>query len=80
MGTPQKSTSWTIRQQKQSNRTLPHSNVTSSSLNLAITASTPLNKQSKHSKINSLAPLDMDFPIQLWDKLAPQVQDSIILL
>jgi hypothetical protein len=46
--TPQKSTSWTIRQQKQSNCTLPHSNVASSLLNSAITMPKPLNGLSKH--------------------------------
>jgi hypothetical protein len=50
--------SWTIRQQKQSNRTLPHSSVASSSSNLAITALTLLNRLSKHLnlKIDSSTP------------------------
>jgi hypothetical protein len=30
--------------------------------------------------IGVLCSTDADFPIQLWDKLAPQVQDSINLL
>jgi hypothetical protein len=34
----------------------------------------------KNRFIGALGTTDVDFPIQLWDKLAPQVQDSINLL
>ncbi len=34
----------------------------------------------KNQFISALGTIDVDFPIQLWDKLAPQVQDSINLL
>ncbi len=34
----------------------------------------------KNRFISTLGTTDVDFPIQLWDKLAPQVQDSINLL
>ncbi len=34
----------------------------------------------KNIFIGALGTTDVDFPIQLWDKLAPQVQDSINLL
>jgi hypothetical protein len=34
----------------------------------------------KNQFIGALGTTDVDFPIQLWDKLAPQVQDSINLL
>jgi hypothetical protein len=34
----------------------------------------------KNCLIGALGTMDIDFPIQLWDKLAPQVQDSINLL
>jgi hypothetical protein len=34
----------------------------------------------KNRFIGALGPTDVDFPIQLWGKLAPQVQDSINLL
>jgi hypothetical protein len=34
----------------------------------------------KNHFIGALGTIDIDFPIQLWDKLAPQVQDSINLL
>jgi hypothetical protein len=34
----------------------------------------------KNHFIGALGMTDIDFPIQLWDKLAPQVQDSINLL
>jgi hypothetical protein len=34
----------------------------------------------KNCFIGALGSTDVDFPIQLWDKLAPQVQDSINLL
>jgi hypothetical protein len=34
----------------------------------------------KNRFIGALSTTDADFPIQLWDKLAPQVQDSINLL
>ncbi len=34
----------------------------------------------KNRFIGALRTTDVDFPIQLWDKLAPQVQDSINLL
>jgi hypothetical protein len=34
----------------------------------------------KKQFIGALGTTDVDFPIQLWDKLAPQVQDSINLL
>jgi hypothetical protein len=34
----------------------------------------------KNCFFGALGMMDIDFPIQLWDKLAPQVQDSINLL
>jgi hypothetical protein len=34
----------------------------------------------KDAFIPALATTDVDFPIQLWDKLAPQVQDTLNLL
>ncbi len=34
----------------------------------------------KDAFIAALATTDKDFPIQLWDKLAPQVQDTLNLL
>jgi hypothetical protein len=34
----------------------------------------------KNRFIGALGTTDVNFPIQLWDKLAPQVQDSINLL
>jgi hypothetical protein len=34
----------------------------------------------KNCFIGALGTTDTDFPIQLWDKLAPQVQDLINLL
>jgi hypothetical protein len=34
----------------------------------------------KYTFIAALATTDKDFPIQLWDKLAPQVQDTLNLL
>jgi hypothetical protein len=34
----------------------------------------------KNCFIGALGTTDGDFPIQLWDKLAPQVQDSINIL
>jgi hypothetical protein len=34
----------------------------------------------KNRFIGALGTTDVDFPIQLWDKLSPQVQDSINLL
>ncbi len=34
----------------------------------------------KNCFIGALGTTDVNFPIQLWDKLAPQVQDSIKLL
>jgi hypothetical protein len=34
----------------------------------------------KNHFIGALGTTDIDFPIQLWDKLVPQVQDSINLL
>jgi hypothetical protein len=37
-------------------------------------------KTFKNRFISALGTTDMDFPIQRWDKLAPQVQDSINLL
>ncbi len=37
-------------------------------------------KMFKNCFIGALGMTDVDFPIQLWDKLAPQVQESINLL
>jgi hypothetical protein len=34
----------------------------------------------KDTFIAALATADKDFPVQLWDKLAPQVQDTLNLL
>ena len=34
----------------------------------------------KDAFITALATADRDFPLQLWDKLAPQVQDTLNLL
>jgi hypothetical protein len=34
----------------------------------------------KNAFIAALATTNMDFPLQLWDKLAPQVQDTLNLL
>ena len=34
----------------------------------------------KDAFIAALATTDQDFPLQLWDKLAPQVQDTLNLL
>ena len=34
----------------------------------------------KDAFISTLATTDSDFPLQLWDKLAPQVQDTLNLL
>ena len=34
----------------------------------------------KDTFIAALATTDRDFPIQLWDRMAPQVQDSLNLL
>jgi hypothetical protein len=34
----------------------------------------------KDAFIAALATTDRDFPLQLWDRLAPQVQDTLNLL
>ena len=63
--------------------TLRHNNASSNSLNqitFRVNAAERAIQTFKNCFIGALGTTNADFPIQLWDKLAPQLQDSINIL